>query len=54
MFSLTGIIAGVMVGLLVTMMVTYLWPHGKLRWARPLVSAGLGFGVAYLLMVLIK
>jgi hypothetical protein len=53
-FSLTGIIVGVLTGLLVTVLVTMLWPQGKLRWARPLLSAGLGFGVALLLMKLIK
>jgi hypothetical protein len=54
MFTLTGIIAGALAGLMVTVIVTMVWPHGKLRWARPLAAAGLGFGVALLLMRLIK
>jgi hypothetical protein len=54
MFTPTGIIAGALTGLLVTVIVTMVWPHGKLRWARPLAAASLGFGVAYLLMRLIK
>lgn len=54
MFSIVGIIVGALAGLLVTIIVTMLWPHGKLRWARSLVAAGLGVGVAYVLMRLIK
>lgn len=54
MFTPTGIIVGALAGLMVTAIATMLWPHGKLRWARPLASAALGFGVAYLLMRLIK
>lgn len=50
MYSTTGIIAGALAGLMVTVIVTYLWPHGKARWARSVVAAGLGVGIAYLLM----
>ncbi|HWI53830.1 MAG TPA: hypothetical protein VNT01_16960 [Symbiobacteriaceae bacterium] len=54
MYSVLGIIVGALAGLVVTVVVTMLWPHGKARWARSLVAAGLGVGVAYLLMRLIK
>ncbi|HYF92767.1 MAG TPA: hypothetical protein VD969_11040 [Symbiobacteriaceae bacterium] len=54
MYSVTGIIVGVLVGLIVTVVVTLLWPRNFARFARPIVSAGLGFGVAYLLMRMIK
>jgi len=54
MYSLLGIIVGTLVGLVVTVVVTMLWPRARFRWARSLVAAGLGFGVAYLLMRLIK
>lgn len=50
MFSLVGIIAGALAGLVVTVIVTMLWPKGVARWARSFMAAGLGVGVAYLLM----
>lgn len=53
MNDLVGIIVGALAGLVVTVVVTMLWPHGFARWARSLVAAGLGVGVAYGLMVLI-
>lgn len=49
---MTALLAGALAGLLVTVLVTLVWPHGKLRWARPLVGAGLGVGVAYLVIQL--
>ncbi|HWI61888.1 MAG TPA: hypothetical protein VNT75_08630 [Symbiobacteriaceae bacterium] len=54
MYSLVGIIVGALAGLVVTVAVTMLWPRGVARWARSLVAAGLGVGVAYVLMLLIK
>lgn len=48
--NLTALLTGALAGLLVTVVVTLVWPNGKLRWARPLVAAGLGFGAAYLIM----
>lgn len=48
--STTGLIIGILAGLLITVVVTAVWPKGKLRWARPLLSAGLGFLAAYLII----
>jgi multisubunit Na+/H+ antiporter MnhB subunit len=48
--GLTGLIVGALAGLLVTMLLTVLWPKGKLRLLRPVVSAGLGALVAYLII----
>lgn len=48
--NLTALLTGALAGLLVTVIVTLVWPSGRLRWARPLVAAALGFGVAYLVM----
>jgi hypothetical protein len=44
---------GALAGLLVTVVVTLVWPKNKLRWLRPLLSAGLGFAVAYLIMQMV-
>ncbi len=52
MISVTSMIIGALAGLVVTTAITLVWPKDRLRWARPLVSAGLGVAVAYLVMVL--
>ncbi len=52
--TIPGLLLGILVGLAVTALAAYLWPPGKLRLLRPLVSAGIGVGVAYLVMTLIK
>lgn len=54
MYSPLGIIVGASVGLLVTIGVTLLWPKNRVRFLRALTAAAVGFGVAYLLMRLIK
>ena len=54
MYSVMGIIVGAIVGLVVTVGVTLLWPKGFARFLRPIAAAGLGVGVAYVLMRVIK
>ena len=44
---MVNIVVGALAGLVATVLVTLIWPHGKLRWARPLVSALVGVGAAY-------
>jgi len=51
--TIPGLVVGTLAGLGVTALIAYLWPNGKLRFLRPLVSAGLGVGVAFLVMILI-
>lgn len=48
--SVVGMVVGAAAGLVTTVVITLLWPHSKLRWARPLVAATAGFGVAYALI----
>jgi hypothetical protein len=49
--KVTEMLAGALAGLLFTVLITYLWPHNKLRWLRPLASAGVGALVAWGLIV---
>ncbi len=48
--NITGIIVGLLAGLVVTAVATMVWPKGKLRWLRPMVTPILGVLVAYVLM----
>jgi len=51
--TIPGLMLGILAGLVVTALIAYLWPRGKFRLIRPLASAGLGLGAAYLIMTLI-
>lgn len=51
--TIPGLVLGILGGLAVTALVAYAWPIGNLRLLRPLASAGLGVGAAYLIMTLI-
>lgn len=52
-YSITGLLIGFLAGAVVTAVVAFVWPRDKLRWARPLVAAGFGAGVAFMLMRLV-
>jgi len=50
MTSVGSIVVGALGGLLITVLVACLWPRGRNRHVGALVSALLGFAVAFLLM----